>query len=413
MNLCESNMQITNFKDFPQIQTKHIHVQEYLQHTISYLETIKTPWVLWTANVGVWHIQDESALLTILQPNTVCLVLRNTAQMNSDRGRSWYTGTGIPLLWRTETLLTTLKNIPTPPSWRYLPFIAALLLPPEQVQEETLSRQIVKQLEPIWPPLTQNELESILSIVTRPSSRHVQREDTRMSNSRIPMISIVICAYNEERTIQWAMQSVFAQTYPHWELIIVDDGSTDLTSERVREKSNAKVILLHSPVNRGKSFALNDALTIARGVYLLELDADDWLSPLALANLYQGMHSFIDPPGLLTAHFHLWQQTQRGELLYKGICYTDEYTMNEMVATPPIPRFYQTNLLRKLGGWPVDDLSQGRLFEDVAICSKILKHSVLQKMDTAVYHRVLRKFSISQIHHSTYTKWAQHWFKQF
>ena len=96
------------------------------------------------------------------------------------------------------------------------------------------------------------------------------------------MISIVVPLYNKEKSIKATLQSVFNQTYTEWELIIVNDGSTDnslaVVRERVKELENEKVRVI-SQANAGVSAARNRGILEAKGEYVAFIDADDlWAS---------------------------------------------------------------------------------------------------------------------------------------
>ena len=93
-----------------------------------------------------------------------------------------------------------------------------------------------------------------------------------------PLVSVVIPAFNAGRTIDRALASVFAQDYQPLDIIVVNDGSTDDTSERVARYPEAVVRLLHLAQNRGVAAATNAGLAVARGQFIAFLDADDeWL----------------------------------------------------------------------------------------------------------------------------------------
>lgn len=100
--------------------------------------------------------------------------------------------------------------------------------------------------------------------------------------SRIPKVSIVIPAYNAGPHIEAAIASVEAQTFQDWELLIVDDGSTDGTGAILDRLSNPRIRVFHQ-ANAGVSAARNVGLDAARGEYVTFLDADDRLPSEALA----------------------------------------------------------------------------------------------------------------------------------
>jgi glycosyltransferase involved in cell wall biosynthesis len=105
-----------------------------------------------------------------------------------------------------------------------------------------------------------------------------------MKSSSQPLVSVIIIFLNAERFIREAIESVFAQTYEHWELLLVDDGSTDGSTEIARQFADhdpEKVRYLEhqAHVNRGMSASRNLGIRDACGKYVAFLDADDvWFS---------------------------------------------------------------------------------------------------------------------------------------
>jgi glycosyltransferase involved in cell wall biosynthesis len=93
-----------------------------------------------------------------------------------------------------------------------------------------------------------------------------------------PLVSILISAYNAQEWIADTLQSAIAQTWPHKEIILVDDGSTDKTAEVARRFASKGVTLL-STRNGGLSAGVNRAYEQSQGDYLQFLDADDLLAP--------------------------------------------------------------------------------------------------------------------------------------
>src|SRR5215469_16198822 len=93
-----------------------------------------------------------------------------------------------------------------------------------------------------------------------------------------PLVSILIPAYNAEEWIAYTLRSALAQTWPHREIIVVDDGSRDRTTRIVRRFAS-KGVALFSRENRGQSAARNQAFQFSQGDYIQWLDADDLLAP--------------------------------------------------------------------------------------------------------------------------------------
>ncbi len=90
-----------------------------------------------------------------------------------------------------------------------------------------------------------------------------------------PLVSIIIPCYNSERWVAEAVQSALDQTYPHIEVIVIDDGSTDGSVEVL--KSFGDCIYWETGPNRGACAARNRGTELAKGEYLQFLDADDFL----------------------------------------------------------------------------------------------------------------------------------------
>jgi glycosyltransferase involved in cell wall biosynthesis len=102
-------------------------------------------------------------------------------------------------------------------------------------------------------------------------------------NTSKPLVSGIVIFLNEERFIREAIESVFAQTYGNWELLLVDDGSTDGSTQialQCAKQYPTKVRYLEHPghQNRGMSVSRNLGISHAEGQYIAFLDADDvWL----------------------------------------------------------------------------------------------------------------------------------------
>jgi glycosyltransferase involved in cell wall biosynthesis len=97
----------------------------------------------------------------------------------------------------------------------------------------------------------------------------------------VPLVSVVIPAYNRGSTIQGAIQSVLAQSVGHLEIVVVDDGSSDNTSQTVEElaKGDPRVRLFVQGSNQGAQAARNTGTRAALGEWIAFLDSDDtWTS---------------------------------------------------------------------------------------------------------------------------------------
>lgn len=107
-----------------------------------------------------------------------------------------------------------------------------------------------------------------------------------------PFFSIIIPAYNANAFLPNALESIFSQEYPNFEVLLINDGSTDNTEDICRHYASLdKRISLISKNNEGVSIARNRGLDIAKGEYIFFIDADDILYPNALSTLYDSLIS--------------------------------------------------------------------------------------------------------------------------
>ncbi len=101
------------------------------------------------------------------------------------------------------------------------------------------------------------------------------------------VVSVIMPVYNVERYLRAAIDSVLAQTYPHWELILVDDGSTDSSPEICDEYGSNPNIKVYHTANGGLSAARNYGLRQSTAPWVLFVDSDDMIHPQCLAALME------------------------------------------------------------------------------------------------------------------------------
>jgi glycosyltransferase involved in cell wall biosynthesis len=108
----------------------------------------------------------------------------------------------------------------------------------------------------------------------------------------LPVISVIIPVYNGEQYLQQTIDSVKAQTFSDWELIAVNDGSTDNTAALLKTaaEEDSRIVVL-SQENAGMGKARNSAIAVSRGQYLAFVDADDLWQPLKLEKQLQAITS--------------------------------------------------------------------------------------------------------------------------
>ena len=99
------------------------------------------------------------------------------------------------------------------------------------------------------------------------------------ADSSTPLVTIGLPFFNAERTLTDAIRSVYAQTYPAWHLLLVDDGSTDGSLAIARQIADPRVEIISDGINRGLIYRLNQISQLAQGDFLARLDSDDMMHP--------------------------------------------------------------------------------------------------------------------------------------
>lgn len=203
-----------------------------------------------------------------------------------------------------------------------------------------------------------------------------------------PFVSVVIAFLNAERFLPDAIESVFAQSYTRWELMLVDDGSSDAGTELAREsvrRDPRRVKLLEHPghVNRGCSASRNVGIRHSRGELVAFLDADDvWLPTKLMAQV--GI--FCDHPRVMfaygrTLYWHSWsgrtEDREQDQVPDVGVA-TDtiheppslfsRYLQRKIITPCPCSVMVRRELLARAGSF--EDSFRG-VYEDQVFYSKV------------------------------------------
>lgn len=110
------------------------------------------------------------------------------------------------------------------------------------------------------------------------------------------LVTIIMPVYNAERFVEQAIHSVLRQTYSHWELLIVNDGSTDDSLSRIQNFDDSRITVFNQ-INKGVSAARNIGLANMKGKFFCFLDADDFLPPRSIESRMTSFNdqiSFVD-----------------------------------------------------------------------------------------------------------------------
>lgn len=135
-----------------------------------------------------------------------------------------------------------------------------------------------------------------------------------------PLVSIVLPAYNCEKYIHATIDSLLNQTYQNFELLIINDGSTDGTTKIIDTYTDSRIQLINNSKNEGLIFSLNKGLALAKGKYIARIDADDiclstriekqvqWLEKNTNTVILATQIQLINEEGLVVGHWTLDQQ---------------------------------------------------------------------------------------------------------
>ena len=146
---------------------------------------------------------------------------------------------------------------------------------------------------------------------------------TRREEDRAARVSVIIPTYNRADLIGETIESVLKQTFDDFEIIIVDDGSTDATGEVVR-KFDGPIKYLYQD-NRGRSCARNRGFEASSGDYVCFLDSDDVLKPMMIERQVS----------LLDSNSNL------------GFVYSDYQFINQTGEILPVPEVFRRHPLRR------------------------------------------------------------------
>ena len=229
-----------------------------------------------------------------------------------------------------------------------------------------------------------------------------------MNNSE-PLVSGIIIFLNEERFIREAIESVFAQTYKNWELLLVDDGSTDGSTQialRYAEQYPGKVRYLEHPghQNRGMGASRNLGVSEAKGEYIALLDSDDVWLPHKLQQQVAILDSAPEAGMVygLSQYWHSWtgkpQDIRRDVVPELGVQADTLYKPPTLLtllyplgnATPPCPSdlLLRREMVERIGGFEEAFTGMYHMYEDQAFLAKVyLKEPVFVTSELWDRHR--------------------------
>jgi glycosyltransferase involved in cell wall biosynthesis len=217
-----------------------------------------------------------------------------------------------------------------------------------------------------------------------------------------PLVSVIIIFLNAEKFIQEAIESVIYQTYANLELLLVDDGSTDKSTNIALEFLNRypnKVRYLEHPnhENRGKGASRNIGISNARGVYVAFLDADDIWLPQKLEYQVEILDNYPEA-GMLygnTLYWYSWSEELSGN--YRDFMPDLGLQADRLVEPPQLLPLFLTgkaavpctcsllvrrSVAQQVGGFDETFIGIANIYEDQAFYAKICLNTPVYISDT-------------------------------
>lgn len=208
-------------------------------------------------------------------------------------------------------------------------------------------------------------------------------------------VSVIITAYNISEEVGTCIESVLNQTYPFIEIIIVDDGSVDGTTDIISKyvEKNNRIISIRQE-NKGLSAARNTGVNISRGGYIFFVDGDDWLEPQCIEKMLGRMHE-TDADIVECGYY------QKG----KGVCqeYPKQYEiltgrkqilaehLRKKISFLVWNKLYRSDLIKEIR------FEEGAEYEDVLWTCEVLTHTEkIASVQQPLYNWRIRSGSISR-----------------
>ena len=239
-----------------------------------------------------------------------------------------------------------------------------------------------------------------------------------------PLVSVIVTFLNEEKFIEETIQSVLNQDYPNWELLLVDDGSSDTStniSKKYQSRYPGQIFYLEheNHQNKGLSASRNLGVKYAKGEYLAFLDADDiWLSN----KISNQVRIFQDNPGIGmvaegSIRWFSWSETGEidktipvgvaGDRIYEPYQLLYElYPLGNGAAPGPCSWLLSKEAVHRAGGFEESFNKQFQLYEDQAFLCKIyLREKVYISSSFNNYYRqrqgsIVKRVTEEGLYHS-------------
>ena len=206
----------------------------------------------------------------------------------------------------------------------------------------------------------------------------------------MPLVTVYVTNYNYGEYLDQALNSILDQTFRDYELLIIDDGSSDNSKEIISKYVDIENVFTIYQSNLGLNKSNNIALKMARGKYLMRLDADDYLDPHALEIMVSKLNKH---PDLALVFPDYYEVDINGEILkqIRRHNFDDEVTLLDQPAHGACTMF-RKSILKQVGGYDESVLKQ----DGYDIWLKIIGHYRISNINLPLFYYRLHQNSITQ-----------------
>lgn len=218
----------------------------------------------------------------------------------------------------------------------------------------------------------------------------------------VPLVTILLPVYNAERYVAQSLESILRQTFTDFELLVINDGSTDRSEEIIKRFKDSRIRFC-SQINKGISATLNYGIALSKGKYIRRHDADDISTPNSLkeqidfitthsdVGMVASQQAFMTERGKIAYNYRLPRASYFNEKSFRYVT-LDDFTYE--AASPIIHGtvLYERSLVSKLGGYRSAFFTS----EDNDLWTRIMEHKKIAILNSCSYHL--------RLHSASYTR---------
>jgi len=220
------------------------------------------------------------------------------------------------------------------------------------------------------------------------------------AKTKYPMVSVLMSVYNCERYIRESVNSILNQTYKDFEFLIINDGSSDKTSEILSSYTDHRILIITNDQNIGLANSLNKGLAIAKGTYIARQDADDISAPDRLNKQLHFMKANLDVAVLGTQIHYI---NENGKRLHKFASkYPTSYLAAKYCSLFRTPVGHPSVFFRRDIIWGEYKGYNPRYIvsEDTELWCRVVKNHVIQNLPNILVNMRIHPLSVCGNNHN-------------